>query len=414
MNIPLLVLALVFLLIAVRRIGRLRLPIWQIMGAGGLAVLAAGAITPEEALRAIDPEVMLFLFGMFVVGHALVASGYLYALAYRGLRGIRSGSGLLLVVLWGAALASALLMNDTLAIVGTPLVLRLAREHELDETLLLLALAFGVTLGSVLSPIGNPQNLLIATGSDLPSPFLTFLTYLGPPTLVNLALAYGWLRWRFRHGIHAGRLVHAPVSVLDPQLARLALISLLLVLLLVVAKIALVLVGLAADFSLSVIALVAAAPVLLFARRPRQLLRQLDWPTLIFFASMFVLMASVWKTGIFQHLILGAAVDLTQVPAILALSAGLSQLVSNVPLVALYLPLLQSGGADTVALMALAAGSTLAGNFLILGAASNVIIIQHAERHHASLNFWTFAAAGILLSLVNLAVYGGWLSWMGG
>lgn len=60
--------------------------------------------------------------------------------------------------------------------------------------------------------------------------------------------------------------------------------------------------------------------------------------------------------------------------------------------------------------MALAAGSTVAGNFLILGAASNVIIAQHAEKHRVTLGFHTFAMAGVPLALMNLAVYWGWLS----
>ena len=60
---------------------RKRLAIWQAMLGGALAVLLTGQISPQAALQAIDWEVMLFLFGMFVVGQALVASGYLYALA---------------------------------------------------------------------------------------------------------------------------------------------------------------------------------------------------------------------------------------------------------------------------------------------------------------------------------------------
>ena len=73
---------------------------------------------------------------------------------------------------------SALLMNDTLAIIGTPLVLGLATRCRVLAKMLLLALAFAITTGSVVSPIGNPQNLLVAVNSGMNAPFVTFGTFL--------------------------------------------------------------------------------------------------------------------------------------------------------------------------------------------------------------------------------------------
>jgi len=121
---------------------------------------------------------------------------------------------------------------------------------------------------------------------------------------------------------------------------------------------------------------------------------------------MFVLMSSVWQSGIMQQQINELHMDLTTIPAIMLLSASLSQLISNVPLVALYLPMLTNPSAES--LMALAAGSTIAGNLLILGAASNVIIIQHAEKHEATLGFFEFARVGIPLGFINLLLYWVW------
>src|SRR3569623_2728679 len=106
----------------------------------------------------------------------------------------------------------------------------------------------------------------------------------------------------------------------------------------------------------------------------------MDWPTLIFFAAMFVLMASVWQSGFFQARMGALALDLAAPHTVLAISVVLSQLISNVPLVALYLPLLEQAGATAPALMALAAGSTNAGNKLNLSAASTDIIINQADR----------------------------------
>ena len=404
---PVAVLLIVFTLIALRGVGRFRIAIWQAMVGGALVVLASGDIAPRAALAAIDWDVMLFLFGMFVVGQALVASGELYRLAYELFSRVRSVDGLVLLLLFAAGVASAVLMNDTLAIVGTPLVMRLAREHGVDTRLLLLALAFAVTTGSVMSPIGNPQNLLIASQSGLPNPFVEFLAHLALPTALALLLSYTVLRLFFRREFHATPLVHTPVTVQDMALARLARASVLLILVLIVARSALIGSAGAEQFRLSYIALAGAVPLLLFSPRRGDLLRRLDWTTLAFFAGMFVLMAAVWNTGLMQAWLAQARVDVAAPAAVFAFGTGLSQIVSNVPLVALYLPLLEHAGAGMDSYFALAAASTLAGNMLILGAASNVIIVQSAERHGSSLGFVAFARVGIPLTFLQVGLY--WL-----
>lgn len=408
MNISLAVLLAVFVLIAVRKVGRVRLHIWQIMVGGAAAVLLAGQIWPLQAVAAIQPDVMLFLFGVFVVGRALEASGYLFEIAHRFFSRTKSTEALVLFVLFGVGSASALLMNDTLAVVGTPLMLLLAKEHRMRPKLLLLALAIGVTTGSVTSPIGNPQNLLIAIGGNIENPFLTFLRYLFVPTVINLFAAFWLLKIFYRDDFHADVLIHQRVELLDPKLAALAKISLLLLVALIAVKILIVMLGINADFRLTYIALIAALPILLLSPRRFEIVRQIDWHTLVFFAAMFILMEAVWASGFFQALLARAEAPITSVPLVLAVGVLLSQLISNVPLVALYLPMLTEAGCGTRELMALAAGSTIAGNLFILGAASTVIIIQNAERRAgATITFLEFARVGIPLTLVNVLTY--WL-----
>ncbi|MGZ8157917.1 MAG: SLC13 family permease [Methylobacter sp.] len=410
MNISVLTLAAVFVLIAVRKIGRFNIRIWQSMTGGALVVLATGEISGLDALKAIDLNVMLFLFGMFVVGQALIASGYLYALAYHLFNRMTSVPQLVCGILFGAALSSALLMNDTLAIIGTPLVLRLAREHNINNKLLLLTLAYAITIGSVMSPIGNPQNFLIASQGGLSAPFPAFFKALAIPTLINLAVTYLVLRLVYRQQfIDAMPLTHNPVNLLDEKLAKLARISLFLLIGLITLNIILSALHSPVRLELSHIAIIAALPPILFSPSRLRLLKSLDWSTLLFFAAMFVLMSSVWQTGIMQQQVNELQIDLTTIPAIMLLSASLSQLISNVPLVALYLPMLTNPSAES--LMALAAGSTIAGNLLILGAASNVIIIQHAEKHEATLGFFEFARVGIPLGFVNLLIYWIWFQY---
>ncbi len=406
--ISIIILGIVFVLIVVRRIGKIRFRIYQIMLLGAVAVLVTLQITPLEAIKSIDIDVMLFLFGVFIIGRALEESGYLSSITFRLFSRAKSPNILLLTIIFGTGLLSAFLMNDTMAIIGTPVVLLLSRRTGMQEKILLLALAFSVTIGSVMSPIGNPQNLLIAIHGDITNPFVTFLRYLFIPTIINLMAAFLLLRLFYRK-----RLSIAPVSnnietVTNVKLTRLVKISLTLFVLLILIKIITVFVGLKIDFRLTYIALISTLPVVLFSHRRFEIIRNIDWPTLVFFAAMFILMASVWNSGIFQELLESLKLDMTSNGIIMSVSILLSQLISNVPMVALYLPVIMGSGASTPSLMALAAGSTIAGNLTILGAASNVIIIQNAEKSgKITVTFWEFLRIGLPLTVINSAVY--WL-----
>ncbi|MDO8715204.1 MAG: SLC13 family permease [Dehalococcoidales bacterium] len=410
--ISLIILGVVFLLIAVRRIGNLRLQIWQIMSFGAVSVLATGQISPLGALKALNMDVLLFLFGMFIVGEALDASGYLSLLSYRVFSKARSLDALVLTVLFAMGLLSAFLMNDTIAIIGTPVVLLLAKKANTTPKILMLALAFAITIGSVASPIGNPQNLLIAVNGGVGNPFLTFFRYLLLPTLINLLVAYIFLRLFYRRHFTCRPGSYEPEPVRDPRLALLCKVSLVLLVVLVLMKILLISTGTAIDFRLTWIALAAAFPLIAFSPKRLTIVKNIDWFTLIFFAAMFVLMESVWESGVFQSLISRSNLDMTSIAVIMPVSIIFSQFISNVPLVALYLPILMNLGVTSAGLMALAAGSTIAGNFSILGAASNVIIIQNAEQKFGeTLTFLEFVKIGIPLTLVNTVVY--WLFFAG-
>lgn len=405
------ILGIVFILIAIRRVGKIRLQIWQIMASGAIAVLLTGQISPGKAAQAINIDVMLFLFGMFVVGQALERSGYLSHLSSRVLRSAKTANSLILYILFGIGVLSAFLMNDTLAIIGTPVMLQISRKTNLSAKVLLLTLAFSVTIGSVMSPIGNPQNLLVALNGKVNNPFATFLKYLALPTFINLLIAYLLLKLFYHRQFQNGSLNSLPGAVTDRGLARLCQLSLILLVMLVLAKIITVFTGFSSNFKLTYIALLSAAPIILFSPKRFPVLKNIDWSTLIFFAAMFILMASVWETGIFQTAITDTHLNLISVSVILAVSIILSQFISNVPLVALYLPMLTELGASTKQLMSLAAGSTIAGNLSILGAASNVIIIQNAEKRSGdTITFFEFIKIGVPLTAANALVYWALLS----
>nr|WP_324292255.1 SLC13 family permease [uncultured Methanoregula sp.] len=396
---------------AIRQVGRFNLKIWQIMLGGALAVLLTGQIAPIDALRAINTDLMIFLFGMFVVGEALVQSGYLASITHRFFSGTKNTGQIVLVILFGMGILSAILMNDTLAIIGTPVVLALATRCRISPRLLLLTLAFAITTGSVMSPIGNPQNLLVAINSGMPAPFVTFALYLVVPTLISLGVTFLVLRVFCRKDFAAIAPAGDPPAPCNNRLTFLCKGSLAILLSLTAANIVTSLAGLPVPIPLPLIGLLAALPILLFSDRRIPVLRTIDWCTLVFFATMFVLMASVWQSGFFQSFMDSGS--MTSVPVILGLSVVISQFISNVPFVALFQPMILAAGETTARLMALAAGSTIAGNLTILGAASNVIIIQNAEKEGETLGFYEFARVGVPLTIIQICIFAGWLAVVG-
>ena len=339
-----------------------------------------GQITPINALKAINIDVILFLLGMFIIGEALERSGYLSYLSSKLFKRTRNVNILILIIIFSAGILAALLMNDTIAIIGTPVVLMLAFRNSINPKLLLLTLAFAVTIGTVMSPIGNPQNLLIALNENMPNPFITFIEYLFIPTIINLCILYITLKFFYKKEFTKKIIYDPNISIKDEHLAKLSRYSLYIVAILILAKITVVFLKIPFDFKLTYIALIAALPIIIFSNKRFIVIKNIDWYTLIFFTTMFILMQSVWDCGFFQKLIETSGINLLSITMIFTVSILLSQFISNVPLVALYLPILTTLHATSKELVALAAASTIAGNLLILGAASNIIIIQNAEK----------------------------------
>lgn len=396
---------------------RIRLQIWQIMLLGALAVLITGEISPVSALFAINYDVLIFLFGVFVAGEALFQSGALIPLMERVFKGIKSRGNFFLVLIFGSGFLSAFLMNDTVAIIGTVFVLLLAKKTDIPSEMLLLALAFSVTTGSVLSPVGNPQNLLIASGAGLENPFLIFAEYLLIPTIISLFLIYPALNFFYPYRpedktsfvFDESEKFSADVCVLDKNLSKISALSIIILFVMIFLKIIAGFFGYSEYFPLTLIAVFTALPVIVLSKKRLFILKNIDWQTLVFFSAMFVLMQSVWSAGFIQGIFTGSENLLLSNGGIFISGVLLSQILSNVPFVALFMPLLLIMESPESSYMALAAGSTLAGNLLLFGAASNIIIVQNAEKRGEKLSFLRFARVGIPLTIAQSAVYIIWL-----
>ncbi len=413
------VFALVYALIIGRR--RFGIPIWAAMLVGAALMVGLQVTTVEAAFLAVHLDVIAFLFGMFTIVSALDRAGVLKRLAVKMLSVAKTPARLLMALVVGMGLLSAFLVNDTIALLGIPLVIYVARHAGIRPVVLLISLAFGITVGSAMTPIGNPQNLLIAIQSGMPTPFITFLSILAIPTVINLFITYYILRVHYRKELSANyQLIAIDLSekmdgeYYNPRLAKISIAVLAATIAGFVVSEALHFLGIT-NFGLSAVAMLGAAAIYALSGQRREIMKSVDYSVLIFFGAMFVVMSAMWSSGAVSLLFMNYIPnpdpnDLVQSTAVIsAASIGISQILSNVPFVALYnFVMLDSGiGAQHVdQWMMLAAASTIAGNLTILGAASTIIIIEAAEsRGVQAFSFFEFFKIGSVVTAANVAVY---------
>jgi Na+/H+ antiporter NhaD/arsenite permease-like protein len=375
------------------------LKIWHVMLAGALTMLATGQIGPRAALAAIDWNIIAYLFAVFSIGTALHLNGLSHRIADR-LAGLRSARVSLAAFVVCFAALSSILTNDAAAIIGTPIALVLAARAGVRAKAFLIALCVTVTIASMATPIGNPQNLLIAASGHVPAPLLTFMAWLVVPTVVSLAMAVWWLARSLPPGeAEAIILRDSEFSAAGRLWPSLLAVGLLVGLVAIDSLLSAL--GDGRRIPLGVAACLAGLPVYLFGPMRKATFLGTDWRTLIFFVAMFVVTGALVESGSMQRL-LGEVRDRLTEPLVTASVAFFgSQVFSNVPLVDMYLKLL--GGYSTDNLMMLAAVSTLAGNVFIISAASNVIVLQQSESMGGpSISFTEFFKAVLPVGVFSL------------
>lgn len=405
----------VYGLIITRNLRGINLPIWAIMLMGAAAVIFLQVIPIEQAYQSINFDVIFFLLGMFALVAGLEASGLLYYCTAKILQYARTPAKVLAFILVVLGVMSAFLINDTIALVATPIVIGIARQMHVKATPLLICLAFAVTIGSMMTPVGNPQNLLISLESGIAFPFLDFIKYLALPTFANFFVTYYIVKWYYRKEFATALIpnINASLSMItDLRLARTAAIITFIVIIGFFTVGIVKMFGLQFDMNFSHVALVGGAALFAISPRRREIIGRINWTIIIFFIAMFIVMDALWKNGVI-NLFTSALPALTysssalSILNIIGVSVALSQVMSNVPFVAIYLKVMQNlgfSGLDTKAWMALAGGSTLAGNLTILGAASNVIILEAAEERKQTFSFVEFFKIGAIVTSVNIAI----------
>jgi Na+/H+ antiporter NhaD/arsenite permease-like protein len=393
--------------IAIGKLPRLAMDRTSIAVATAVLLVLAGGISFQAAFSAIDTETIVLLFSMMVLVANLRLSGFFDLAGSAVLRHARTPKTLLAMVVIASGFLSALFLNDTICIMLTPLVAEIARRAKRDGRPYLIALAVAANAGSCMTSIGNPQNMLIASRSGLG--FLDFLLFLGPPSILAMALAFFASVLAFP-GEFASPCEELPTFVPTVRAAEIDLPLMRKTLFLA----ATLLVLLGAGMRTSVAAAAIAAFLLLTRRtKPEKVFGEVDFTLLAFFSGLFVLTATVARTPVFEGFMNFLKPLLTRPEGLFAASVTLvSNLVSNVPAVMLLTPVAQSFGDARGAWLMLAMASTFAGNLTLLGSVANLIVAEQGRRSGIKIGFLDYLKVGLPVTLLSVAGGTVWLTFV--
>jgi Na+/H+ antiporter NhaD/arsenite permease-like protein len=354
---------------------------------GAVAMVVAGVLDLEQAFAAVDLQVIALLLGVMVIASYLAEARFFRFSAWLVLTRTRSARSLL----WGIVLVvgglSALLVNDTVCLVLTPLVLAVVVEAQLPPLPYLFALASASNLGGVVTFTGNPQNMLIGRAAAGDPSYAEFFLRALPAGALCLVLDALVLIWLFRRELPPGPLP-ARTTARPPVDWRLATRGL--------GALGLFVVLAFAGAPLAGAAMTSAAVLIVIAgRAPRPILERVDWSLLLFFAGLFVLVAGLEHAGALERAF--SAGD--------GLFAGLSvlgsNLVSNVPFVMVAVRWVPAMPDPAWGYALLAVASTLAGNLTLFGSVANVIVFEGAGKA-GEIGFLRFVRTGAVITAVTL------------
>jgi Na+/H+ antiporter NhaD/arsenite permease-like protein len=389
-----------YLVIAMGRLPGLRLDRTGAALLGASLMVASGTLSLEEAYRAIDLETLALLLGMMIV----VANLRLAGLFHLANAWIARHAGRPLALLAGVTVVSgglsAFLVNDTVCVMLTPLVAEAALASRRDPVPYLLAVAMASNIGSTATITGNPQNIMIGSFSHVA--YGDFAAALAPVAVAGLVVVILLLALAWRREFLSPARLEGVVTRF--RWSRGLLFESMVVLL-----------GMVVFFFLgsppAKVAVVGGALLLLTPRiKPERVYREIDWPLLLLFAGLFVVVAGFEKALLGPSaLVYAARLRLDQPPVLALVAALLSNLVSNVPAVLVLKPFIESLKEPRQAWLVLAMAATLAGNFTILGSVANLIVVERARRHGVGVGFWTYFKVGAPVTVITIVIGLWWL-----
>jgi Na+/H+ antiporter NhaD/arsenite permease-like protein len=366
---------------------------------GAALMVGTGVLTIDEAYAAVDMETITLLLGMMIVAANLRLSGFFRMVEAFVMVRARHPLILLAAIVVVAGFFSALLVNDTICLVMTPIVLELVRRLGRNPVPYLLAVAMASNAGSVATITGNPQNMII--GSFAGIAYADFARALTPVALASLAITIVLVALLHpREFLTRERL---PVPKLRPSRPNRPLVA--KSLLVLVAMVGFFLAG----FPIAEVAILGGA-FLLFTRRVKaeKVYFDIDWPLLVMFAGLFIVVAG------FDKMVIGpevhdfvAGLDLSRIPMLTGVAVVLSNLVSNVPAVLVLQPFITTLADPEGAWLVVAMAATLAGNLTLVASVANLIVAQKARAGGVTITFRDHLRVGVPMTLLSL-LFGMW------
>lgn len=362
---------------------------------GAVLMVACGVMTPFQAYRSVDYDTLVLLMGMMIIAAYLSIAGFFEWAADWILSRARTPQSLLLLLVCTSGLLSALLVNDTICLMLTPLVIAIIVRGKLPLPPYLLALAMSANLGSTATLVGNPQNMIIGHFSQIPFP--RFSIALLPAAAAGLAIEYAVLRFAFRKTL-AEAVIRRPDQV--PHKPNLRLLGLTVIVLV------LVFAGFLLGSNLSWTALSGGVLLMVLARRDtHDVLKLVDWHLLLFFAALFIVVEGLNGTGlpdgIYHRLepIFGSSAG-SQAWNFAWFSIVGSNIFSNVPFVLVAGNWIHNFAQPRLMWEVMALATTFAGNLTILGSVANIIVMESAKKR-VEMGFWDYAKFGIPVTVLT-------------
>jgi Na+/H+ antiporter NhaD/arsenite permease-like protein len=391
---------------------------------GAALMLAIGATDDKSAFfsehSGVDWNVIFLLMGMMMIVGVLKKTGMFEYLAIWSVKRARAKPFRVMVMLIViTAMASALLDNVTTVLLIAPVTLLVCERLSLPAAPFLIAEVFASNIGGIATLVGDPPNIIIASRAGLT--FNDFLVHLAPLSAILVVVLIALCRFLFRKSFVYDEARAEEVMALEEREAiknpRLLVQGLVVL--------ALVVVGFVLHpvlhYEPSVVALLGAGLLIaVSAVETGEVLGEVEWPTLAFFAGLFIMVGGLIETGVIGEVskALADAIgdnELGGSMLMLGASAVLSGIVDNIPYVATMAPitsdLVQSmgGSGGHVMWWALAIGADLGGNATAIGASANVVVLGIAERNRQPISFWQFTKYGLIVTAVTVALSAGYV-----
>jgi Na+/H+ antiporter NhaD/arsenite permease-like protein len=375
---------------------------------GAVAMVVFGVLSLEEAVKAIDYNTIALLLGMMIIISTLQLDGFFSMIAEKTLSWSRTPLRLLVMITFITGIASAFLVNDAVVLLFTPVIIAICVGSSLNPVPYLIAEILSSNIGSVMTITGNPQNMLIGTSSGIS--YATFFYKLLPVSLLGMALVVAAVRCFYR-----SQFDHQTVIKNKPHTFNYSYSSMKFSVPIFAGVVIMFFFGKLMNLSIPVISLAGASLILIFGRvRPSQVIRNVDWVLLLFFAALFIVVEGAVKSGLMDVFIRshGLTDNMDSIVRLHGLSLFMSQIVSNVPYTVMMLPVLKPVPGE-ILWLTLASASTLAGNATIIGAMANLIVIESADKQHIKIGFREFFRIGFTVTLlsffISMAVLWIWL-----